>query len=164
MAKTPLGKTIQLGFVVHDLRQAMRRYETMLSLNAWTLYTLEPPLLQERQYYGLPGTFSMRVALTTDPNGLMYELIEPLTGPSIYHDFLATQGEGLHHIAYECPEGLEATLKFFQNDGIEPSMEGFWGEIHFMYLATENKLGTCVEVWEMPDNYVLPEAARIDSL
>ncbi len=164
MNKTRLGKTIQLGFVVHDLRQAMRRYEAMLSLSAWSIYTLEPPLLRERQYHGSSGTFSMRVALATDPSGLMYELIEPLTGPSLYHDFLATQGEGLHHIAYDCPQGLAATRQCFQNDGIEPSMTGFWGEVHFMYFATESKLGACVEVWEMPDNYVLPESARIDLL
>ncbi|XGV94793.1 MAG: hypothetical protein ACAF41_18870 [Leptolyngbya sp. BL-A-14] len=83
MGQSPLGKTVQLGFVVHDLRQAMPRYEAMLSLNAWTIYVLEPPLLRERKYCGADGTFSMRVALTTDANGLMYELIEPLTGPRV---------------------------------------------------------------------------------
>lgn len=94
----------------------------------------------------------------------MYELIEPLTGPSIYHDLLALHGEGLHHIAYDCPQGLFPTLEFFQNNGVEPSMEGFWGEIHFMYFGTGSKLGICVEIWEMPKNYVLPDSARVYSL
>lgn len=164
MNQPPLGKTIQLGFVVSDLREAILSYKRMLSLNSWTIYTLEPPLLRERKYRGSSGTFSMRVALTTDANGLMYELIEPLTGPSIYHDFLNAHGEGLHHLAYECPQGLETPLKFFQNDGIEPTMEGFWGNIHFVYFAAENKLGTYIEIWEMPENYVLPESARVNLL
>ncbi|XGV94782.1 MAG: hypothetical protein ACAF41_18795 [Leptolyngbya sp. BL-A-14] len=86
------------------------------------------------------------------------------TVSSIYHDFLNAHGEGLQHIAYECPQGLEATLKFFQNNGVDPSMEGVWGEVHFMYFAAESKLGTCVEIWEIPKNYVLPDSARVSLL
>src|SRR6516162_9748962 len=56
---------------------------------------------------------------------------------------------------------LDETLRTFRARGVEPSMEGKWGEIRFAYLATKDTLGVCIEVWEMPNNYTLPRAARI---
>ena len=40
--------------------------------------------------------------LVPDLTGLyaQYELIEPLEGPTTYHEFLAQRGEGLHHLGY----------------------------------------------------------------
>ncbi len=156
-----LGKVVQLGFVVRDADAAAARYETTVSLGPWTVYVLKPTLLRDRRYLGQPGEYAMKIALASDASGLTYELIEPLAGPSVYHDFLSERGEGLHHIGCERTRGLEDTIAAFRRAGVDVCMSGRWGEINFAYLAAEEKLGVCVEVWDAPAGYRLPEEARI---
>ena len=50
---------------------------------------------------GRPASYSMRLALATAGN-MLWEVIQPLEGPSIYQDFLAAHGEGVHHVAFGC--------------------------------------------------------------
>jgi methylmalonyl-CoA/ethylmalonyl-CoA epimerase len=155
-----LGRVVQLGFVVRNVDAAVARYEATVSLGPWTVYVLRPPLLRDRRYRGQPGKFAMKVAMATDASGLTYELIEPLAGPSIYHDFLFERGEGLHHIGCERTRSLDETVAAFRRAGVEVCMSGRWGKIDFAYLAAEEKLGVCVEVWDVPADYELPEEAR----
>lgn len=59
----------------------------------------------------MPGEFSMRQAVAFSENGMHYELIEPLTGPSLYHDFLKLHGEALHHIACEYTGNFDEAIR-----------------------------------------------------
>jgi len=153
-----LGRLVQLGFVVRDLDEAIKRFTQTMGIGNWKCYTIVPPVLHSRKYLGEEGLFSMRVAISTDAAaGVDYELIEPLTGPSIYKDFLNSHGEGLQHLGYERIASFDDTLKAFQEKGVKPVMQGQWGEIRFAYLNTNDRLGTCIEFWEMPEGYVLPE-------
>jgi len=156
-----LGKVVQLGFVVRDADAAVARYESTVSLGPWSVYVLSPPLLRDGRYRGQPGEFAMKIALAVDASGLTYELIEPLAGPSVYHDFLSVRGEGLHHIGCERTRSLRDTIAAFGAAGVAVCMSGRWGEIDFAYLAAEEKLGICVEVWDVPADYRLPEEARV---
>jgi hypothetical protein len=33
---------------------------------------------------------------------MMWEIVQPLTGPNIYEEFLDRHGEGIHHVAVDC--------------------------------------------------------------
>ena len=98
----------QIGLLVHDIHAAVRRYTDVLGIGPWVGYTYGPDTLTELRYRGEPGQYEMHIALSTmDPQ---VELIQPVRGPSIYHDWMAEHGEGLHHLAYPVPsieEGIE---------------------------------------------------------
>lgn len=157
----PITRVIQLAFVVKDLEAGIKRYQQVFGLTPWEVYTIAPPSLNQTIYRGKPGNFSMRQAVATAKDGLQYELIEPLTGPSIYQDFLKLHGEGLHHIACEYSGAFDDAVSQFSQSGMPPVMQGIWGEIRFAYLDTEKTVGTCIEIWDIPSNYKFPAPEKI---
>ena len=44
--------------------------------------------------------YSMKLALAWTQD-FMWEVVQPLEGPSIYKEFLAKRGEGMHHVLIE---------------------------------------------------------------
>jgi selenophosphate synthetase-related protein len=76
---------------------------------------------------------------------MQLELIEPLEGPSIYTEHLASKGEGLHHIQSR-PENVDEVLAAFQERGVDVLMSGKVGDGAFYYLDTESLLGLIFEV------------------
>jgi methylmalonyl-CoA/ethylmalonyl-CoA epimerase len=158
---SPLTKVIQLAFVVNNLEAGIERYRQMFGLTSWEVYTLAPPSLKHLRYHGNPGQFSLRQAVAMSKDGMQYELIEPLTGPSIYHDFLELHGEGLHHIACDYTGSFDEAISQFSQLDVVPVMQGHWGEIRFAYMDTEKKIGTCVEIWDIPNDYKFPIPEKI---
>jgi 4-hydroxyphenylpyruvate dioxygenase-like putative hemolysin len=86
----------------------------------------------------------MRLAIA-QVGSLQLELIEPLEGPSVYKEFLAEKGEGLHHIQSRI-ENVDETLAAFKEMGINILMSGKFGEGEFYYMDTEPVLGTVYEL------------------
>jgi catechol 2,3-dioxygenase-like lactoylglutathione lyase family enzyme len=55
------------------------------------------------------GGATMNVKFTQfTANGLTFELLQPLDGPSPWKDFLEKHGEGVHHIGFNVADYLEA--------------------------------------------------------
>src|SRR3712207_5768236 len=93
----------QVAVVVRDLDRAMTRYWTELGVGPWHVYTYGPHRMPRMTYRGADRPYVMKLALAyVGPT--MYELIESVEGPSIYEEFLARQGEGLHHLGYYVPD------------------------------------------------------------
>lgn len=53
-----------IAFVVEDLEDSMRRFDSLLGVEPWLLYRYEPPRLTSTTYRGEPHEYSMRVAIT----------------------------------------------------------------------------------------------------
>ncbi len=101
-----LGDVLQVGLVVRDLQKSMETYWRVLGIGPWKIYTYAPPMLREATVRGRRADYSMRVAhAQAGPTQL--ELIQPLDGPSIYQEHLATKGEGLHHIQSRIENHIE---------------------------------------------------------
>ena len=81
--------------------------------------------------------------------GLVFELVQPLDGPSIYKEWLDEHGEGVQHIA--CMMHSQARLGRVQEAtgqarGAKVLMGGRIGEtIEFYYLDTEPMLKFVLE-------------------
>jgi hypothetical protein len=157
-----LGDVLQVGLVVRDLQKSMEAYWRLLGIGPWKIYTYAPPLLREATVRGRHVDYSMRVAhAQAGPTQL--ELIQPLEGPSIYQEHLATKGEGLHHIQSRIENHIEQVLAAFAARGIGVLMGGKFGEGEFYYLDTEPTLGVIYEIFQRksrpaPDAVYPPEA------
>jgi methylmalonyl-CoA/ethylmalonyl-CoA epimerase len=82
-----------------------------------------------------------------------YELIEPLSGPSIHADWLEERGEGFHHVAYVVAS-LEQTTAEMESAG-HPAIArihsfGSAGDGAAAYFDTADVLGFLVEAVEPP--------------
>ncbi len=105
---------------------------------------------------GVDVPYSMKLALAWTGD-MMWELIQPIDGPSIYKEFLAADGEGLHHVLVEHRgTDFEAAIAAFSARGCPPLMEGRLGEAHFAYLDTEGPLKTVLKIVDRPEGYVRP--------
>ena len=82
-----------------------------------------------------------------------YELIEPLTGPSIHEDWLAEHGEGFHHVGYVV-ESLATVTAEMEAVGhpVIARIHSFGanGDGAAAYFDTADALGFLVEAVEPP--------------
>lgn len=140
----------QVALVVHDVEETMKSYTQQIGIGPWRVALLEPPRLTDTRVRGesVEYSFKYAVAWTGDT---MWEIIEPVDGPSIYKEFLNDHGEGIHHILVQ-HEGLDfdTALEQFGKRGCPPAMEGRIGDIRFAYLESEGPLKTTLEIVDRP--------------
>jgi hypothetical protein len=153
------SRPYQVGVVVPDLEAAMRAHGAPDGAgDVWRLWTYDENVLRERRYRGSSGTFSMRIALGgSDPQ---LELIQPLQGPSIYHEHLEAGGCGLHHLAFRVPD-ITTAIAEMEQAGYALLQAGFgFGADEsgaFAYFDTVRAMGYVVEAVEPPRTRRDPE-------
>ena len=152
-----LGNAAQICVVTEDYRSAVDGF-VKLGVGPWRVYTFGPGTVTEQTYMGRPQVYSMVVALATSGN-MLWEIVQPLEGPSIYKDFLAAHGEGVHHVALGC-EGLSFVQRVaeFEARGCKKIQSGLWvGKVPFAYFQTEDLTTTTLEIFDFPEGFALPE-------
>jgi hypothetical protein len=157
----PLAQNItQVGIVVRDLDTALENYTNKLGVGPWRIYTYAPPRLINTRVRGVPVAYSMRLAIAMTKD-MMWELIQPLDGPSIYWEFLRDHGEGIHHVMIDYGDRtLAAVTAEFAARGWQPLMEGSYLGSQFAYFDTESSLTTVMEVRYSEPGWVRPEPER----
>ncbi len=101
------GAAMQVAMVVRDMEAAMKRHWDVFKIGPWDIYTFDPSKVQDYTYRGKPATHSCLIAVTW-MGDTQLELMQPLTGYSIYDEHLERRGEGLHHVKFYyfgLPEG-----------------------------------------------------------
>jgi methylmalonyl-CoA/ethylmalonyl-CoA epimerase len=155
----------QIGVVVRDIREALRRYHETLGWGPWNVYELTPPRHHHTTLRGEPVDYSMIIAETHAAGPVDFELIQPLDGPSIYKEWLDEHGEGVHHVAC-MRKGVDAQqlLADFEAQGIRRLMGGrIEDTIEYFYLDTEQRLKVILEsgsghAIDLQPSWVYPEA------
>jgi methylmalonyl-CoA/ethylmalonyl-CoA epimerase len=126
----------QIAIVVRDMEQSLRTYTNNCGWGPWKVFEYDKPLLHDTRLRGEPVDFTMIGAETT-VGSIGFELIQPVSGPSIYQEFLDEHGEGVQHIACMMHNDADsATMKQHWADrGIDILMSGRIGDtIEFYYL------------------------------
>lgn len=127
-------KLDHIGIVVHDLRQALKVYETALGL----------PL---RQVVDVPDQ-KVRVAFLPAGESSV-ELVQPLSDDTGVAKFLANRGEGIHHICLEVAD-IEAALARLRDQGLplidRVPRQGAHGRVAFVH--PKGMHGVLVELME----------------
>jgi methylmalonyl-CoA/ethylmalonyl-CoA epimerase len=144
----PIG---QIGVVVADLELALERYSARWGLGPWIGYVYGPATVPRLTYRGEPGRYSLRLALTG--SSPQVELLQPLEGPSIYHEWLASGRTGLHHVAV-LVDSLDEAIASMTGAGyaVLQSGQGYGvdGDGGYAYFDTESEFEVIVEAIEVP--------------
>jgi methylmalonyl-CoA/ethylmalonyl-CoA epimerase len=139
IAAPPVPMAIsQIAVVVRDMEKALKDYTETLGWGPWSVFDYKPPLLHDTEVRGEPVEFRM-IGAETHLDGLDFELIQPVSGPSIYQEFLDTRGEGVQHIAcmQHSFDDSTAMKAHWARRGAKVLMGGRIGEsIEFYYLDT----------------------------
>jgi methylmalonyl-CoA/ethylmalonyl-CoA epimerase len=140
-------KITQIAVVVRDIEAALKTYTETLGWGPWSVFDYKPPLLHDTTVLGEPVEFRM-IGAEASVDGLGFELIQPVSGPSIYQEFLDSHGEGVQHIACMKHSAGDSSLmrEHWRANGARVLMSGRIGEsIEFYYLDTAPMLKFVLE-------------------
>lgn len=143
----PFRMAIQVGVVVRDLEQSMAALTAVFGIGPFRVAECPAPGREQQQFcYGEPARYRTRQAFA-DLGTVELELIQPLEGKTIWADFLAERGPGIHHIRFNVPdhESLSAYLK---DKGIGKTQEGagIREGSYWVNYDTEKLVGFIIEI------------------
>jgi len=143
----------QVAWVVEDLDEAVRRHHRLFGTGPWHYYRYDRSMLSMMRRDGKDVEFVLDTAVANaGPTRL--EIVQPLQGDTIYHDFVRSHGYGgIHHFGLAVDNMREA-LDLARHAGFHVTMEGSGygldGDGHFAYLDTEPAFGIILELMERP--------------
>lgn len=139
--KLELPPMSQIGIVVKDMDKTIEYYEKVLGLGPF----VRPDITyKEKRYYGKPVNSEWVMGFCS-LGSVELEIIQPITGPTIYHDFLQEKGEGIHHLGFDVQD-IEKKLTFCKEMGIKIIQGGQGATSHFEYLDTGEIGGVIFEL------------------
>ena len=142
--------TLQVAIVVRDLEAALRTYVYEYGIGPWEIYEFNPANTQDMVRDDRPAEYAMRLALAM-VGSTQWELIQPLDDGSIYADFLAEHGGGLHHVGVGVGvRGYGGTLDALRSKGHSVLQGGLYNCVKFAYLSTDRDLGVITEIFDWP--------------
>jgi catechol 2,3-dioxygenase-like lactoylglutathione lyase family enzyme len=155
-----IGRIGQVAFVVRDLEAKMRAYWTDLGIGPWSIYRFGPPRVQDMTFRGQRQDFSMRVGFAMCGD-TQIELVQSEMGPNLYEEFLEQCGEGVQHLGIHVTDMAAATaqMRSLGYDLLQSGRGyGVQGDGAFAYFATAERLGTLIELIELPRERYAPDA------
>lgn len=149
--KEMFGKFVQIGVVVADLDKATCYLTEIFGLGPFRIIDWPPEGRTdfERFYHGQPGNFTARMAFT-ELGSIELELIQPVSGQSIWGDFLRESGGGIHHIRFNVDD-LEPVKEYLAGQGIVSAQHGSGIRPGTMWMNFDSveKVGFIIEVMKV---------------
>ncbi len=133
-----LNKIYHLGYAVEDIEAASRFYKDNFGAEPG-----EPEVVEDQ---GIIATM-FRVGEST------IELVQPTSPDSPVGKFLASRGEGFHHVAFQV-EDLRGVLAELKENGVELiDKEPRWGAggTRMAFVHPKSAFGVLTELVELPD-------------
>ncbi len=144
----PFNKIVQYALVVRDVKKVSAFYESL----GFGAMPIDHNISVNRMYRGKPGKFEMDLGWWRWGD-VTFEWIQPLVGPSVYHECLKTHGEGFHHLAFDVTD-MDEAVKLLQARA-PVSQSGGWdspdSKGRFAYLDADPHGGVTIELlWNQP--------------
>ena len=90
-------KIDQIGMVVADVEETIKQFDNLIGINNFEQINYPDASKKSETFYkGKPAHFSIKIGFAK-LGFIDLELIQPLSGESIYKDFLDEHGPGIHH-------------------------------------------------------------------
>jgi methylmalonyl-CoA/ethylmalonyl-CoA epimerase len=138
-------KVLQVGLVVKDSEATARLYWEQFGIGPWRFYTVDPSNTPAMSFRGKPVEHAFRAALAR-VGEVMLELIEPLSGSSVYAEHLAAHGEGLHHLALAVDD-YDRACAYMAEEGYEELQHGRPFDVNdYSYFDTSQTLKFITEL------------------
>ena len=138
---------MQVGIIVQDIEEKAESWAAFLGLDE------KPQIIMastsERvptEYLGKPTDASAKLAFIRLEN-ITIELIEPVGDHSTWSEFLETNGEGVHHIAFNVKD-MNDRITDFGKGNIPMIQRGGWATGEYAYMDGSENLGLIVELLE----------------
>jgi methylmalonyl-CoA/ethylmalonyl-CoA epimerase len=149
MADAILGGTpiVQVALVVGDIETKARAWAETLGLPMPEIIVFNPIDFPNAEYHGQPTAAQAKLAFF-QVGALELELIEPVDGPSIWQEHLATHGDGLHHLAFTI-EGMDEKVAGLAAHHMPLIMRGDAPTCRYAYVDGTSQLGLILELFDL---------------
>ena len=141
---------VQIGVVVDDLDQRLKVLTEVFGLGPFRVIDWPPADRSdiERRYYDEPTNFTARMAFA-ELGPIELELIQPVAGKSIWADFLAQHGPGIHHIRFNVLD-MQPVVDYLAGHGIGIAQmgSGIRPGTTWANFDTEASVGFTIEVMQ----------------
>jgi hypothetical protein len=138
------GKITQITMVVNDVHRVARRFSDIFG-PSWAFYEFRPRLLQLHDRPPPAAQCTLKLAIGYC-GGQSFKLVQPVSGPSSYAEFLQAQGEGFYGISVGTVSDHDATALALKNAGARIEMQVDAGDgMNLTILETVDDLGLRVE-------------------
>jgi catechol 2,3-dioxygenase-like lactoylglutathione lyase family enzyme len=130
---------VQIAWVTRDLDATEKALTTLLGAKKWVRIPSVHFAPDTCTFRGRPADFVAHISLSY-AGDTQLELIAPVSGESIYTEFLDRVGPGLHHICVEAPDidTFDAALADAESDGAPVVQQGLMpGGMRFAYVTAE---------------------------
>jgi catechol 2,3-dioxygenase-like lactoylglutathione lyase family enzyme len=151
LAQTP----VQIAWVTRHLDATEQALTTLLGAKKWVRIPdvhFAPDTCTLR---GEPADFVASISLSY-AGDTQLELIAPVSGDSIYTEFLDTAGPGLHHICVEAPDehAFDKALSDAECNGTPVVQQGVMpGGMRFAYVSAPDAGVPYIEIALVPDEF-----------
>ena len=137
----------QVAWVVQDIEAAEVFFREILGIPRFLKMENLRAQDLEGMYYGQSGDFAFHLYLTYSGE-TMLELIQPVSGKSIYSDFLDRyHGNGVQHVAYTVPESeFDSAVSDLSGKGYAISQRLTLPVARVAYFNTEAEIGVMTEI------------------
>jgi methylmalonyl-CoA/ethylmalonyl-CoA epimerase len=149
-----IGDTIQVAIVAKDIDEGLSHLVD-LGIGPFMVFEVGPHNSVDLTYDGKPADYSMILAFATHGN-MMWEVIQPLEGTTIYSDFLDGGHQGLHHVAISgTGVSYEERAAELERRGYRYLMGGraFGGDVPFGYFGSPDPTAPIVEIFDFPEGF-----------
>lgn len=146
------GPVTQICWVTEDIAATEAYLSAHFEVGAWTRLPDIRFAPEDCTLRGEPADFTVHVSLAY-AGEMQLEIIQPVSGDSIYAEFLRSSKPGLHHICFEVDD-MDATLAEAAAAGVEVAQAGSMmeGGMRFAYLDGAHVGVPYVELaWVGPD-------------
>jgi hypothetical protein len=144
-------KFCHVGVVVKDLGRTLDTLTNVFGIGPFKIVDFPPKGTDEdieMTYYGKPADFTAKFCFAK-MGDIELEIIQPISGKSVWFDFLEKHGEGIHHLKYEVPD-LEETKQYLNEYNLKMIQSGSAVGVNkgktWAYFGTEDKAGFVIEV------------------
>ena len=135
-----------IGFVVRDLQEAIAHYE---SLGMGPITRSKRKLSMSERWSAWEGQYKLDIVMAKIGQ-VNIELIQPVSGESLWRDFLDKLGEGINHIGVSV-EDIEKEMDKARSMGLQPlTYAKFQGGGGAAYYDTGKVGGILLEVVQWP--------------
>jgi methylmalonyl-CoA/ethylmalonyl-CoA epimerase len=137
---------VQVGLVVRDIERSARAYADLFGVPVPSWSMTDPLNVAHTRYRGQPTEGRAKLAFFK-LGSVSLELIEPVGGPSTWQEFLDTQGEGVHHIAFQI-DGMDQQIQVLERKGMPLLQRGDYTGGRYAYVDGSSQLNLVLELLE----------------
>jgi len=113
------------------------------------------------EYKGTPANIKVKF-LITSMGEVDFELIQPISGPSIWQDFLERKGEGLHSLRF-LVENIDEAEENLTRQGLNIIQKGRSDKGGYAYFDTERIGGVAFDLIQRPKGVTVPQTKAEDN-